>query len=77
MIDLELNNDPTAELLECIFEIAVSNLPMEKQKEIREFADLRSEFAEIVIKMERIPLEKVNRFNELWDKHFSEGDSEA
>ena len=77
MIDLELNNDPTAELLECIFEIAVSNLPTEKQKEIREFADLRSEFAEIVIRMGRIPLEKVNKFNELWDKYFSVGESEA
>ena len=77
MIDLELNNDPTAELLECIFEIVVSSLPPEKQKEIRELADLRSELTEIVIRMKRIPLEKVNRFNELRDKHFSEGDSEA
>ena len=77
MKEFDMNKDPLTAILECMVDIMACRLPETDRKEINEMAALRDELTKIVSEPERIPLEKVNRFNELWDKHFAEGDEET
>ena len=73
----DMNKDPLTAILEYMVDIMACRIPEDDRKEINEMAALRDELTKIVSEPERIPLDKVNRFNELWDKHFAVGDEET